>query len=129
MSRAGMYPTKTKNMIRSKYKNQKIELEGKKFDSKAEAQMYLTLKQMQENGDIQDLKTQMSFTLIPSQTVITGEKLQSVRYRADFVFFDKRMNRLRILDCKGFKTKDYIIKKKLFAHLFQEYMWCIEEKI
>lgn len=41
-----------------------------------------------------------------------------MRYIADFVYFDKKAQRTVVEDTKGFKTKDYIIKRKLMLERY-----------
>lgn len=40
-----------------------------------------------------------------------------MHYVADFVYIDKRSGEKIVEDTKGFKTKDYIIKRKLMLHV------------
>ena len=63
--------------------------------------------------------------LIPAQRAFTNEidkkgnfkkgKLleRECAYIADFVYFDSQSGQITVEDTKGFKTKDYIIKRKL----------------
>lgn len=72
-----------------------------KFDSKREALRYLELLQLQKNGVISDLQLQPSY-----EVVITK------KYRADFYY--KTPATEVVEDVKGFKTKEYITKRKFF---------------
>lgn len=38
-------------------------------------------------------------------------------YIADFEYFDKQAGKMVVEDTKGFKTKDYTIKRKLMLHV------------
>lgn len=106
----------------AKYGNKKVFYNNQKFDSKKEARRYKELLLLQELGEIKELQTQVEFTLIPSQyEVINGKKRcieRPCKYRADFVYIDTELNAVIVEDTKGFKTKDYIIKRKLMLKEF-----------
>ena len=91
---------------RAKYGNNKVEIDGKKFDSKAEGARYVELKRLQEGGVISDLKTQEEFALPVNGALIC-------KYRADFCYVDVDGNRV-VEDVKGGPvTPVYTLKKKL----------------
>ena len=110
---------------RSKYGNRKIIVNGIKFDSKKEAERYQELSLLEKAGVISDLQMQVKFLLIPAQYEIVerygkkGQKLQSgtkciekeCSYYADFVYLQN--GEQVVEDTKGFKTPEYIIKRKL----------------
>lgn len=99
---------------RNKYGSNKTVIDGITFDSKKESQRYLVLKTYEKGGLIKDLKLQQKFILQEKFTDKLGVKHREIAYIADFTYLDKLHNwELVIEDCKGFKTKDYIIKKKL----------------
>lgn len=77
------------------------------YDSKHEANTAANLHALNRAGVIRDLKEQVRFELIPKQE---GEL--PCFYVADFEYFDEDGQRV-VMDTKGFKTKDYIIKRKL----------------
>lgn len=91
-----------------KYGNKKIIVDNIKFDSKKEASRYQELKLLEKAKMIEDLRLQVRLEIVPKQK---GER--NVVYVADFMYFDKTLNKCIIEDTKGFKTKDYIIKRKL----------------
>ena len=78
------------------------------------------LELMQRQGLISGLQKQVVYSLIPAQYgFVDGKKKcleRACTYRADFVYFDERTKELVVEDTKGFKTKDYIIKRKLMLH-------------
>ena len=94
-----------------------------KFDSQFEADYWQRLKILEAKGEIKNLQRQVEFVLIPRQTSIIVEQLKTktrtkeifhehpCTYWADFVY-EKDGERI-IVDTKGFKTPDYIIKRKL----------------
>lgn len=95
----------------AKYGNRKVIRDGIEFDSVKECQRYCELKLMQRAGVISDLRMQESFELIPSQKVDGKVVERAVNYVADFVY---QQNGVTVVeDTKGFKTKDYILKRKL----------------
>lgn len=112
-----------------KYHSKKVEINGKVFDSKKEAKRFSELYLMEKAGTITDLKTQVKFVLIPAQYKFFeryGKKGQRLKdgmkclerecaYIADFVYFQ---NGVKVVeDTKGFRTKDFIIKRKLMLYL------------
>lgn len=113
-----------------KYNNRKIkDGEGIVHDSKREYIRWSQLQLMEKGGVIKDLKRQVAFVLIPTQREETTEVYKSgknkgqpkegkviekqVVYIADFVYTDAETGETVVEDTKGFKTKDYIIKRKL----------------
>lgn len=107
----------------NKYGANKITVEGIAFDSKREARRYLDLLLLLNAGEISDLRMQVKYVLIPAQRepdIIgprggrkPGKLLENeLSYIADFVYLDKEGNTI-VEDTKGFRTTDYIIKRKL----------------
>ena len=108
-----------------KYHNRTYLYCGIEFDSKLEGQRYLYLKSLEDEGKITNLRRQVKYELIPKQLrevviqlktktrVETRVAENPVEYIADFVYEVPGMERPVIEDTKGFKTKDYIIKRKL----------------
>lgn len=109
-------------MARSKYGSRKVVRDGITFDSVKEYRRYCELSLLERAGAISGLKRQVEFELIPAQRepdtvgvrggVKKGKTIElPVKYVADFVYTE---NGKRVVeDTKGFKTKDYIIKRKL----------------
>lgn len=112
----------------TKYNARKTLVGGIMFDSNAEANMYMALKQWVKDGKIRGLKTQVEFTLQPGYRS-RGKAVRPIKYLADFTFFDIKQNRYRVIDCKGMRTQAYLIKKKMFGfvNLGQELL--IEESL
>ena len=102
----------------SKYRSRKTEVDGILFDSKKEAERYKVLKQMEQDGRISELHLQAEFILIPSQKYSDMPTERAVKYRVDFYYFDEETLRWTAEDVKGFRTKDYIIKRKLLKYKF-----------
>lgn len=98
----------------SKYHARKTTVDGIVFDSKREADRYLVLKGMEEDGVIEDLRRQVRYELIPAFDV-DGRHYRPVFYVADFVYRDKETGREVVEDVKGMRTDVYKLKSKLFA--------------
>ena len=97
----------------AKYRNKKTVIDGMTFDSKKEARRYSELLLLERTGAIHNLKTQVKYVLIPSQRdPVTGKVIErECAYKADFVYTEN--GETVVEDTKGFRTKDYIIKRKL----------------
>jgi hypothetical protein len=93
---------------RSKYGAEKVEIDGKIFDSKRESKRYCQLKYLEMTGEITDLLLQVEFELNPGGT-------HSLIYRADFVY--KRNGEVVVEDSKGFKTREYKRKRALMLEV------------
>ena len=100
---------------RSKYGAKKVVSDGITFDSRKEANRYRELVLLERAGRIQNLQCQVKFELIPSQRVDGRVVERAVQYVADFVYTQD--GKTVVEDTKGFKTKDYIIKRKLMLHI------------
>ena len=112
---------------RRKYGNAKVEVDGRFFDSRKEANRYIELLIMQRAGKISNLRTQVKFILIPDQrepqqdgSKKPGKIIErECAYLADFVYEDLEDGGKTVVeDTKGFRTKDYIIKRKLMLERF-----------
>lgn len=99
----------------SKYHSKKSVVNGIEFDSKKEANRYFELSLLEKAGMISELQQQVKFELIPSQRIDGKVVERSVTYVADFVY--KQHGKTVVEDTKGFKTKDYIIKRKLMLYV------------
>lgn len=101
-----------------KYRNQKITMGDHTFDSKKEMNRFLELSLLQKAGKIKDLRCQVKFVLIPAQRdPMTGKLLErECAYVADFVYQEGGRNVVE--DTKGFRTKEYIIKRKLMLERY-----------
>ena len=101
-----------------KYHNRKTIVNGHTFDSKKEANRYSELLLLERAGAIHDLRTQVKNVLIPSQrSKETGKVIErECSYKADFVYTEG--GETVVEDVKGFRTKEYIIKRKLMLHVY-----------
>lgn len=97
--------------VNSKYHSRKITVDGKVFDSKKEYLRFCDLSLLERAGEITDLQRQVKFELIPSQRIDGKVVERPCTYVADFVY--KQAGEKIVEDTKGFRTTDYIIKRKL----------------
>ena len=115
-----MYPQK------SKYHSRKIIRDGITFDSVKEYRRFRDLSLLEKAGKITELKRQVEFVLIPAQRepdiigkrggVKKGKTIElKCSYIADFTY--KVNGETVVEDTKGFRTKDYIIKRKLMLYM------------
>lgn len=117
----------------SKYRSKKVEVDGIQFDSKKEANRYLELKLLERSGQIQNLRMQVPFELIPNQyeehiefTKTGKEKIvkklveRKCSYIADFVYEED--GKTVVEDAKGFRDSTayalFVIKRKLVLQLY-----------
>ena len=112
---------------RKKYGNAAVQVDGKLFDSRKEANRYIELLIMQRAGKISNLRTQVKYILIPEQRELPPEGSKKpgnviereCAYLADFVYEDMEDGGKTVVeDTKGFRTKEYIIKRKLMLERF-----------
>ena len=113
----------------NKYKNKQTRIGDKVFASKKEANMYIILQSMQRKGEIEKLKLQPKFTLQEGFKNAKGKKHRPIRYYADFSFYDKKQKRFRVIDCKGYRTNVYKLKRKMFDKIMKDSDIYLEEEI
>lgn len=110
-----------------KYGNRKVATEDGTFDSVKEARRNAELQLLAAAGEITDLRRQVHFELIPQQRepdtigprggLIKGKVLEKACiYVADFCYIDADGQTV-VEDTKGFRTKDYVIKRKLMLYV------------
>lgn len=92
----------TSNIGKSKYRANKTSIDGHTFDSQKEAEYYCELKLKLQSKLINGFCLQPTFILAPG-----------LKYKADFIVFNAD-GTYDVIDVKGFKTKEYIAKKKVF---------------
>ena len=92
------------------------------FDSRKEARRWQELQLMERAGVISELRRQVKYEIIPAhrEPDIIGPRggrkpgpvtERAAYYIADFVYI--RDGRQVVEDCKGKRTPDYILKRKL----------------
>lgn len=114
----------------SKYHSKKMVVDGIVFDSRKEGRRYTELLLLQRAGEISNLQRQVEYELLPNQYYVeqryseSGKKLKNkytllerkVCYVADFVYTDKD-GKVIVEDTKGFRTKEFVIKRKLMLYI------------
>lgn len=110
----------------NKYKNEKVEFDGIKFDSKRERDRYMVLKDAERRGLISGLKCQPIFELMPAiyhdevKHLKTKDKIikrcdqLAITYRGDFQYM--KDGQLVVEDVKGsafMVTEVFKIKEKM----------------
>jgi hypothetical protein len=114
--------TVTMKAYRSKYGAKKVTVDGITFDSQKEYRRFRELVLLERAGRIQDLQRQVKYVLIPAQYepdiigkrggVKRGKLIErECSYIADFVYTED--GKQVVEDTKGFRTQEYIIKRKL----------------
>ena len=117
----------------NKYGNKKITYQGEEFDSKRECYRYIDLKFLESCGAISNLRRQVKYELIPTQREKStkvykkGRKKgqpregkiieKAVTYIADFTYTDAATGETVVEDSKGFRTKEFVIKRKLMLYV------------
>lgn len=111
----GFWLSKMSNFFQrsfNKYRNQKTN----GYDSKAENKRAEELKLLQQAGQIHSLEFQKSIELQPKFISNKGIKERNIVYVADFYYFDEGRQKWIIEDTKGFKTKDFMLKRKMLEY-------------
>jgi hypothetical protein len=126
--------------MRNKFGNKKIkDSEGIIHDSKREYIRWMELKLLEQNGEIKDLRRQVSYELIPTQREASTETYKSgknkgklkegrviekaVVYIADFVYTDSQGQTV-VEDVKGYNNPSsagyakFVIIRKLMLYLY-----------
>lgn len=87
-----------------------------KYNSK-EARRYQELLLLEKAGEIKNLSRQVKFVLIPCQRDENGKVIErECSYKADFTY-EEGIKRV-VEDVKGYRTKEYIIKRKLMLYQY-----------
>lgn len=90
----------------SKFGNKRCQSGGLTFDSQAERERWLILRQLEEQGRIKDLRRQVKFDLVVNGVLITT-------WRCDFQYVDCDTNEQVVEDVKGKANDRWPMKKKL----------------
>lgn len=102
---------------RAKYGNQKVEVDGVKYDSKKEARRASELESEERLGLITDLERQKKYVLQPSFKFL-GKTIREIAYVADFVYNED--GKLVVEDVKSPVTRAnpvYKLKKKMMMYV------------
>ena len=103
----------------NKYNARKTMVCGRTFDSKREAEVYLELLAQKQAGDIVRIGFQPQYTLLEGFKDNTGKNQKPITYTADFlVEYDD--GRREVIEVKGMRTRDYLLRKKLFLYKMRD---------
>lgn len=109
--------------ILSKYHSKKARCSaGHIHDSKKEAMRCNELMLLEKSGEIKSLRQQVRFELIPPAKYTDMPNERACVYIADFVYTQGDV--IFVEDTKGFKTPEYIIKRKLFKQKYCSDRYC-----
>lgn len=103
----------------NKYNARKTVMCGHTFDSRREAEIYLDLLSRKQAGEIVRIELQPSYTLLAGFTDNQGNKQKPITYTADF-FVTYADGRHEVIEVKGVRTRDYLLRKKLFLYTMRE---------
>lgn len=103
----------------NKYNASKTVMCGHVFDSKREAEIYLDLLSRKQHGEIIRIGLQPSYTLLEGFRDNQGNKQRAITYTADF-FVTYADGRNEVIEVKGVRTRDYVLRKKLFLHMMRD---------
>ena len=87
----------------NKYNSKKIVIDGIKFDSKAEGEFYIYLKDLKEQGKIKDIILQEKL-ILQEGFKKDGKTFRPITYTVDFTFTTNTGELIRV-DVKGMETQ------------------------
>lgn len=111
---------------RNKYGNKKVKKDDIVFDSIAERDRYIYLKQKEDAGLIKDLQLQVKY-LLQEKFIYKGKTIREINYIADFEYIDANGTSI-VEDVKGIETAEFKLKAKLFKYKYREKMFYIVKK-
>jgi len=98
-----------------KYNNNTVYADGHCFDSGAEYARYQELRLLERAGKIANLKVHPRYEVLPTIRYRNGKVLfRKTSYELDFAYTDVETGETVCEDVKGFETKDWRLKAKLF---------------
>ena len=110
---------RTQRRKKNKYNARKTVMCGHEFDSKREAEVYLELLAQKQAGEIVRIGFQPSYTLLEGFRDNQGKQQKPITYTPDFlVEYDD--GRREVIEVKGVKTRDYLLRKKLFLYMMRK---------
>nr|DAU69441.1 MAG TPA: Endonuclease [Caudoviricetes sp.] len=104
---------------RNKYNARKTTVCGHTFDSRREAEIYLDLLSRKQHGEILRIGFQPQYTLLEGFTDNQGNRQKAITYTADF-FVTFADGHSEVIEVKGMRTRDYLLRKKMFLHMMRE---------
>ncbi len=101
----------------NKYRNKKVIVDGKEFDSIQESKRYKELKLLLKAGKISNLELQPRFLLQESFRK-NGKIFRKIEYIADFQYIENE--KTIVEDVKGMQTDVFKLKHKIFEKVYPE---------
>lgn len=101
----------------SKYNNKKTQVDMYLFDSAKEAKRYRELALLERAGEIQNLELQPRF-LLQEGFRKNNKTWRKLEYVADFKYIEN--GKTVVEDVKGFETKEFKIKRKIFEYKYPD---------
>ena len=101
----------------TKYRSQRVVVDGFSFASKAEARRYGELRILERAGEISGLRLQPVYILEPANK---ADKLRAIKYIGDFEYWENKTGGFVCEDVKGVRTPVYRLKRQLFLRRFPE---------
>ena len=108
-----MQPKFFRKASRNKYGAKKTVVGDITFASKKEAQRWMELQLLERAGEISDLQRQVKVELIGQHRPLYTRTGRKMRYVADFTYIDNQSGVLVMEDVKGFRTKEYEVKRAI----------------
>ena len=109
----------------SKYRSRKVTVDDIVFDSKKEALKYEELKLLKRAGEITEFELQPKFVLQEGFRH-KGKAIRPITYTADFKITYPD-GRIVILDTKGVRTQQYVLRKKMLLYKYRDEIEFVEE--
>ena len=100
----------------NKYRNKIAYVDGIKFHSEKERDYWLVLKNRELHDEISELERQVEYALVVHGVLIA-------RYFADFRYVEKGSR--HVVDTKGFRTKEFEMKRKLMKACYSIDVECV----
>lgn len=110
----------------NKYNARKVVLFGYTFDSQAEGERYLILREMEARGEIANLEVHPRFQIQEGFKDWKGRRVRPIHYVADFQYYEG--NQLTVEDVKGFQTAVFRLKRKLFLYQYPHVVFRMVKK-
>ena len=101
----------------NKYRNKKVIVDEKEFDSKREGNRYKELKLLERAGEIKDLELQPRF-LLQDSFKKNGRTFRKIEYVADFKYIEN--GKTIVEDVKGMQTDVFKLKHKIFEKVYPD---------
>lgn len=102
----------------NKYGAKKVEICGRKFDSKKEGERWLVLQDREKRGEISDLRLQVRIPLMGKERPLMTRTGRQMVLTLDFTYIEDGV--LIYEDCKGMPTRDYEVRKAVFEAMGYE---------